>query len=67
MGGGSQSTQKFVLEEGHIRYLGNFEPSFTGPRLTTLHAFLKDLKLVDQHTITAKGIDVLNDQELWQK
>lgn len=67
MGGGSQSTQKFVLEEGHIRYLGNFEPSFTGPRLTTLHAFLKDLKLVDHHHITAKGIAVLNDQELWQK
>lgn len=67
MGGGSQSTQKFVLEEGHIRYLGNFEPSFTGPRLTTLYLFLKDLKLVDNNKITAKGIAVLNDEALWLK
>jgi len=67
MGGGSQSTQKFVLEEGHIRYLGNFDPSFTGPRLTTLHSFLKDLKLVDNDTITDKGIAVLNNEALWLK
>ncbi len=48
MGGGSQSTQKFIIEDIHIRRIGNYEPSYTGPRLGSLLNFLKDLNLVTE-------------------
>lgn len=43
MRGGTQSTQKFIIEDHHIRYLGNFEAGFTGPRIGNLISYLKDL------------------------
>lgn len=60
--GGVQSTQKFIIEDHHIRYLGNFEPGFTGPRLGNLINFLKDLKVISSdNTITEQGRILLND------
>ncbi|KAA3437672.1 hypothetical protein [Rufibacter hautae] len=47
IGGGSQSTQKFIIEDNHIRHIGNFDPGFTGPRIRNLINFLQDLGLLD--------------------
>lgn len=46
--GGNQSTQKFIIEDQHIRYLGNFEAGFTGPRLGRLISFLTDLNIITE-------------------
>ena len=48
MRGSSLSTQKFIIEDHHIRYLGNFEASYTGPRIGNLISFLKDLSIIAQ-------------------
>ena len=55
IGGGTQTTQKFILEENFIRYVDNFEPNFTSPRLTTLYSFLRDLKLISNDCLTELG------------
>jgi len=61
MRGSSLSTQKFIIEDHHIRYLGNFEASYTGPRVGNLISFLKDLGIITQdNTLTDYGIEVLN-------
>lgn len=65
-GNGIQSTQKFVIEEGTIRFIDNFSPAFTSPRLVTLNSFLYDLKLVEHNQLTSKGSNLLKDQEIWQ-
>ena len=44
--GGIQSTQKFIIEDQHIRYLGNFDAGFTGPRIGRLISFLTDLNVI---------------------
>jgi len=60
--GGTQSTQKFIIEDHHIRYLGNFEPGYTGPRLGNLISFLKDLKVISaDNALTEQGILLLNN------
>lgn len=46
MGSGSQSTEKFLLEDNKMRVIGNFDPAFTGPRLGNLLTFLNDLELL---------------------
>ena len=56
IGGGSQSTQKFIIEDNYIRYLGNFEAGYTGPRIGRLVAFLKDLDIItNDNNLTPKG------------
>ncbi len=56
IGGGSQSTQKFIIEDNYIRYLGNFEAGYTGPRIGRLIAFLKDLDVIsNENKLTSKG------------
>jgi hypothetical protein len=56
IGGGSQSTQKFIIEDNYIRYLGNFEAGYTGPRIGRLIAFLKDLDIIsNENKLTSKG------------
>ena len=44
--GGGLSTQKFIIEDHHIRYLGNFDAAYTGPRIGNLISFLKDLNIL---------------------
>jgi hypothetical protein len=57
-----KSTQKFILEDGQIRYLSNFDPSFTGPRIGNLLFFLQDLNLLDaKNRITPKGEELYNN------
>jgi len=61
MGGGSQSTQKFIIEENHLRRIGNFDPSFTSPRVGRLIGFLRDLKIITEDNILSKsGNELLN-------
>lgn len=48
MGSGTLSTEKFVVEEGLIRYIDNFEPAYTGPRIGNLLSFLADLNVFSE-------------------
>ena len=58
--GGSLSTQKFIIEDQHIRYLGNFDAAFTGPRIGSLISFLKDLKVLSKNNeLTDFGLELL--------
>jgi len=60
MGNGSQSTQKFLIEEGLIRQIGNFEPGFSSPRIGNVITFLLDLSLISTNgSITEKGKSIL--------
>jgi len=62
MGGGSQSTQKFTIEDGLIRQIGNFGPGFTSPRVGNMITYLKDLHLVNaKDEITNKGLQIINN------
>jgi hypothetical protein len=59
--GGIQSTQKFIIEDLHIRYLGNFEATYTGPRVGNLIGFLIDLDvLTPEFELTDTGQNLLN-------
>lgn len=61
MGTGTQSTQKFIIENQHIRFLGNFDATYTGPRIRTLNNFLKDLQIItNDNALTLKGESLLN-------
>lgn len=56
IGGGSLSTQKFIIEDQHIRYVGNFDAGYTSPRIGRLMTFLKDLEIVTpDNSITKSG------------
>jgi hypothetical protein len=59
IGGGNQSTQKFIIEDHHIRYLGNFEAGYTGPRLGTLLSFMKDLGVITKDSKLTENGDKL--------
>ena len=59
MGGGSLSTQKFVIEDYTIRFIDNFTPSFTGPRIGNLISFLKDLNVFSSEGKTTNEGDQL--------
>lgn len=65
-GNGSQSTQKLILEENHLRHVQTFPPRFTSPRLGVLHRIMQDLGWIDEHYgITPQGQALLNKKELW--
>lgn len=56
IGNGTQSTQKFIIEDNYIRYLGNFEAAYTGPRVGRLISFLKDLDIIsNENKLTSRG------------
>ncbi len=58
--GGGLSTQKFIIEDHHIRYLGNFEAGYTGPRIGSLISFLRDLNIISpDNKLTTYGEQVL--------
>lgn len=65
MGSGSQSTQKFIIEDGLIRQVGNFGPGFTGPRVGNLITYLKDLQMLsEENVVTHKGLGILENIEV---
>lgn len=47
MGNGSYSTHKFIIEEQYIRYIDNFPPRGTSPRMNALRNLLYDLGVLD--------------------
>jgi hypothetical protein len=51
MGNGSQSTHKFIVEEQFIRFIDNFPPRTTSPRMVALWNLLSDLKLIDDDNL----------------
>ncbi|MAO64105.1 MAG: hypothetical protein CL666_03825 [Balneola sp.] len=56
MGNGNQSTQKFILEEHTIRYLGRLDENYTGPRIGNLIQFLIDAQhLTKDYELTDTG------------
>ena len=62
IGGGIQSTQKFIIEDLNISFLGNFEATYTGPRVGNLIAFLKDVHMVTpENSLTDHGVLLLNN------
>lgn len=62
IGNGSLSTQKFIIEDYHIRYLNNFDAGYTGPRLGRLISFLKDLNvLTKENKLTLKGKKIIEE------
>ena len=62
MGGGYQSTEKFMMENGYIRKIDNFDPGFTAPRLGNLLRFLEVLGYVDSNwKLTERGSAYLKE------
>lgn len=60
IGGGTQTTQKFIVEDNKIRHISNFEPVNTGPRIANLISFFKDLDIVNsKDLLSEKGKQVL--------
>lgn len=59
IGGGSLSTQKFVIEDQHIRYIGNFDAGYTSPRIGRLMTFLKDLEIITPDNIITKSGELM--------
>lgn len=60
MGSGTLSTEKFVIEEGLIRYIDNFEPAYTGPRIGNLLSFLEDLNVIsEEYELNNSGKELL--------
>ena len=55
------ASHKFMIEDGHIRYLKDTftQATHTSPRLVSLIAFLSDLDLVHDLTLTEKGKELL--------
>ena len=63
MGSGTLSTEKFVVEEGLIRYIDNFEPAYTGPRIGNLISFLKDLNVFsEEFELNSSGKELLKSE-----
>ena len=43
----TQSTEKFIREDGLIRFIHDVYYDYSSPRLNTLTAFLKDMQLIN--------------------
>jgi hypothetical protein len=58
---GGQSTAKFILEEGRIRYIDSFNFDLTSPRIHNVYGFLEDLKMKNQgdFSLTKEGLSTL--------
>lgn len=57
------ASQKFIYENGMIRFLNGSEATHTAPRTDTLYDFVSDLELVNEKGITDKGIQLLKKLE----
>ena len=54
------ASQKFIYENGYLRFLRNTEATHTSPRIKTLNSFLKDLGLIVNDKLSEEGISLLN-------
>lgn len=57
----TQTTEKFVREEGLIRFVSNIHYGFSSPRLNTLIKFFEDLQLIEEGQLSLKGKELLNN------
>lgn len=57
------ASQKFIYENGMIRFLNGSEATHTAPRTDTLYDFVSDLELINEKGITDKGIQLLKELE----
>ena len=57
------ASQKFIYENGMIRFLNGSEATHTVPRTDTLYDFVSDLELINEKGITDKGIQLLKKLE----
>jgi len=65
IGGGAKTTQKFIIEDNAIRYIDNFNPFFTSPRIQNLLAYMRDLAVLNENNqLQQKGKDLLL-QRVW--
>lgn len=55
------ATQKLTIEQGQVRWLGDFIATHSAPRVGTLMNFAKDLGLVKGTSLTTIGINLLNE------
>ena len=58
------ASQKFIYENGMIRFLNGSEATHTSPRIDTLNDFVSDLELINDKGITDKGIQLLKEYNL---
>ena len=58
----TQSTEKFIREDGLIRFIDSVEYAYSSPRLNTLINFLKELQLIDEDktNLTPLGTELFN-------
>lgn len=57
------ASQKFIYENGMIRFLNRSEATHTAPRTDTIYDFFLDLGLINDKGITDKGIQLLKKLE----
>ncbi len=62
----TQSTEKFIREDGLIRAIDNIVYDFSSPRINTVKSFLIDLQLVNSNGIglTKEGL-IKYRNEVW--
>lgn len=58
----SQSTEKFIREEGLIRFIDDIDYAYSSPRLSTLVDFMRDLGIItnDKTNLTEHGLELFN-------
>ena len=63
----SQSTEKFIREEGLIRFIDDIDYAYSSPRLSTLVDFMRDLGIItnDKTNLTEHGLELFNALWLW--
>ena len=57
------ASQKFIYENGMIRFLNGSEATHTAPRIDTLNDFVSDLELINDKKINNNGIQLLKELE----
>lgn len=61
--GRNQSSEKFVMEGGRLRFVNSYTPTHTGPRLNNALNFLRDLGWLDADGRTSLiGLDILENE-----
>lgn len=58
----TQSTEKFIREDGLIRFIDNIDYAYSSPRLNTLINFVKELQIINdaKTTLTPLGTELFN-------
>jgi hypothetical protein len=65
----TQSTEKFLREDGYIRFVSHIEFDFSNPRLGNLITFLKNLGVIskDGLELTSNGLELQKQLAGWWK